>query len=205
MEGLSGVRNGKRFGRAPPNPNRTSLSYSEKMDVPSLFSPRLELISLSLEVIQALLGRPKTQPKTLPQLYFPYGGSGLSRHVLELREEQLLRDPLEQPWLLRTIVARDKPATLLGRIGFHAPPDFDGRVELGYEIFPPFRGQGYAQEAARAMMDWAELTHGTRRFLASVGPWNAPSLHIVHKLGFVRTGSQMDEIDGEEWVFERRV
>ncbi len=175
------------------------------MDVPSIFSPRLELISLSLEVIKALLDRPGTQPETLTQLHFTQGGAELSRHVLELREEQLLRDPLEQPWLLRAVVARENPATLLGHIGFHAPPDAEGRVELGYEILVPFRGRGYAQEAARAMMDWAELTHDTRRFLASVSPWNAPSLNIVGKLGFIQIGSQMDEIDGEEWVFERQV
>ena len=189
----------------PQKSNQTSLSCSDEMNVPSIFSFQLELISLSLEMIQALLNRPQTQPETLPQPYFPPEGSEISRYVLELREQQLLRDPLEQPWLLRTIVARDKPATLLGRIGFHAPPDFDGRVELGYEIFAPFWGHGYAQEAARAMMDWAELTHDTRRFLASVSPWNAPSLNIVGKLGFIQIGSQMDEIDGEEWVFERQV
>jgi hypothetical protein len=28
------------------------------------------------------------------------------------------------------------------------------------------------------------------------------SLAVVERLGFRRTGTQIDEIDGEEWVFE---
>jgi RimJ/RimL family protein N-acetyltransferase len=54
-------------------------------------------------------------------------------------------------------------------------------------------------------MDWAWLRHGVDRFIASVSPDNAPSLRVVAKLGFVRIGSHMDEVDGPEDVFERRV
>ena len=49
--------------------------------------------------------------------------------------------------------------------------------------------------------DWA-AAQGVHRFRASVGPWNQPSLNLVRKLGFVQTGTQMDEVDGEELVFE---
>jgi RimJ/RimL family protein N-acetyltransferase len=35
-----------------------------------------------------------------------------------------------------------------------------------------------------------------------VAPSNPPSLAVVRKVGFVQTGVQMDEIDGEELVFE---
>jgi RimJ/RimL family protein N-acetyltransferase len=51
-------------------------------------------------------------------------------------------------------------------------------------------------------MDWAHALHGVRRFIASVAPDNEPSLAIVRKLGFVQTGKQWDEEDGEELVFE---
>lgn len=175
------------------------------MEVPPIVSPRLELISLSLEVIEALLRGHTIQAERLLGLRLPPDGTEPSRYVLELRAEQLGRDPLEQPWLLRFLVLKDANRTVVGRIGFHAPPDAEGMVELGYEIFPAFRGQGYAQEAARAMMDWASSRDGVKKFRASVGPWNAPSLHIVGKLGFVQTGTQMDDIDGEEWVLERPV
>jgi len=35
-----------------------------------------------------------------------------------------------------------------------------------------------------------------------VSPDNEPSLNLVRKLGFAQTGSQIDEIDGLELVFE---
>jgi L-amino acid N-acyltransferase YncA len=50
-------------------------------------------------------------------------------------------------------------------------------------------------------MGWAE-GQGIHDFVASVSPDNAPSLAIVHKLGFVQTGDQWDEEDGLELVFE---
>jgi RimJ/RimL family protein N-acetyltransferase len=40
------------------------------------------------------------------------------------------------------------------------------------------------------------------RFIASVSPTNEPSLRLIANLGFVRTGEQWDELDGEEYVFE---
>src|SRR5262249_9757717 len=46
--------------------------------------------------------------------------------------------------------------------------------------------------------DWAATKHGVRRFRASVGPWNKPSLGLVRGLGFRRVGVQIDEVDGKE-------
>jgi [ribosomal protein S5]-alanine N-acetyltransferase len=51
-------------------------------------------------------------------------------------------------------------------------------------------------------MDLAEELAGIRHFVLSVSPQNDPSLAIVRKLGFVKTGEHMDEEDGLEHVFE---
>jgi RimJ/RimL family protein N-acetyltransferase len=96
---------------------------------------------------------------------------------------------------------------MIGHAGFHGPPGVNGpadpdAVELGYTVFPEERGRGYATEAARALVDWAAEAHGIRRFVASVAPGNEPSLAVVRKLGFVETGSQWDDEDGLELVFE---
>jgi RimJ/RimL family protein N-acetyltransferase len=98
---------------------------------------------------------------------------------------------------------------MVGHAGFHGPPGINGldapdAVEVGYTVFPEHRGRGYAQEAVRALMDWAGTEHGMRRFIASVAPDNEPSLAIVRKLGFSQTGEQWDDEDGLELVFERR-
>ena len=119
---------------------------------------------------------------------------------LGLRLAQIEEDPSAAPWLTRLLVRR-ADAKVVGHITFHAPPD--GRPgRLGYTVYEPYRRQGYASEAAGAMMAWA-VPRGARRFVLSISPDNAPSLALAERMGFTRTGSQIDEEDGEEWVFER--
>jgi ribosomal-protein-alanine N-acetyltransferase len=125
---------------------------------------------------------------------------------LRLRADQMSREPAWREWLVRAAVLRSE-GQMVGHAGFHGPPGMNGpakadAVEVGYTVFPEFRGHGYATEAARALLDWAAERHGIRSFIASVAPDNEPSLAIVRKLGFVQTGEQWDEEDGLELVFE---
>ncbi len=52
--------------------------------------------------------------------------------------------------------------------------------DLGYAFLPEAWGQGYAQEAAHAVLQDANLN----RVLAIVSPSNAASLRLLEKLGF---------------------
>lgn len=119
-------------------------------------------------------------------------------HVLLMRHAQLTSDPSEEPWLMRVGVVKGT-RHVIGRVGFHAPPDDDGVVEIGYSVSPPFRRQGFAIEMAEGLIAWAS-SRGCSACRASVRPDNAPSLGTIAKLGFVKVGEQMDEIDGLEWV-----
>jgi RimJ/RimL family protein N-acetyltransferase len=78
-------------------------------------------------------------------------------------------------------------------------------AEIGYELLPEARGQGYAIEAVRGAFDWATREFGIRHFRASVAPGNQRSENLIRKLGFVHTGQQWDEQDGLELVYELRV
>lgn len=105
------------------------------------------------------------------------------------------------PWLLRAMLRRDD-RQFIGRIGFHGLPNAKGQAELGYAVLEEHRRRGYASEAALAMMRWARERPGVRSFLVSISPTNTPSLAMAAKLGFRWIGSQMDEVDGEEHIFE---
>ena len=122
---------------------------------------------------------------------------------LQFRIADLSLDPDAQPWLGRAIVltASDGSRRIIGSCGFHSPPGPDGRVEVGYRVEPSYRRQGVASEVVRALFDWAHR-QGVDRFRASVSPGNVASLAVVGRLGFRQTGVQMDDIDGEELVFE---
>ena len=105
------------------------------------------------------------------------------------------------PWLLREIVCRDNH-DVVGYINFHGEPDSSGRAELGYTVFEGHRRNGYATEAILAMIEWAKREQTVSGFLLAISPDNQPSLALAAKLGFQQIGTQIDEIDGKEYVFE---
>jgi ribosomal-protein-alanine N-acetyltransferase len=121
-----------------------------------------------------------------------------------LRLEQLAADPSEEPWLVRAMVLR-APRRLVGSVGFHQPPDGSGRAEIGYDVVAAERRKGYAREAIRGLTEWAFATGRAHICVASISPDNTPSLALVRSLGFRHVGEQIDEVDGLELVFERRL
>ena len=128
-----------------------------------------------------------------------------------MRLGQLETDPGLQPWLMRAMALRDT-AMAVGTIGFHAAPGHEslaelapGAVELGYGVTAAYRRRGLATEAIEALMRWAREAHGVRRFVVSVSPENGPSLALAAKLGFKKIGWHMDEVDGPEDIFEKRI
>ena len=126
------------------------------------------------------------------------------RWLAGMRAKQLRDRPQDAAWLIRPIVRADTHEAI-GHLNFHAGPDDKGMVEIGYTLLPAARGQGYALEAVRAMLDWARSVHQIRHFRASVAPDNERSLNLIGKLGFVHTGEQWDPEDGLELVFELTV
>jgi RimJ/RimL family protein N-acetyltransferase len=165
----------------------------------TLRTERLDLVLLDRTWLQAYAdGRP------LPDLGFADPDHILagSADLVRWRLAQIAADPSEEPWLLRAIVERDE-GVAVGYVNFHARPDERGMVEIGYTIVPSRRRQGYASEAAAGMWAWA-ARHGTRVLRASISPDNEPSLALIRKAGFVEVGSQIDEIDGLELIFEKQ-
>ena len=133
------------------------------------------------------------------------------RALMEMRLDQLREDSALELWLVRAMGLRGQ-GVMVGHIGFHTGPNPEylrdlapDAVEFGYSVFPPYRRQGYAREAAQALMDWARREHGITRFVVSISPQNAPSLALARGFGFQRIGSHMDEVDGPEDIFELRL
>jgi RimJ/RimL family protein N-acetyltransferase len=172
------------------------------VDVAPLPTARLQLVSLSPEAIDALLDGALDRAAALIGATVSEEWAASTRRPLRYRQRQLRDDPALQPWLLRAMVLRRPQPEVVGHIGFHGAPDERGALEVGYAVLPGHRRQGYAEEAVRALFEWAGREHGVRRFVASVSPGNAPSRGLIGKLGFRRTGSRWDEEDGEELVFE---
>lgn len=165
---------------------------------------RLTLVDLSPAVLEALIGRDVARAETIGGMLIPAGWPDEhDRRWLELRLRRMREDPATEGWFTRAMVLRDDPRRpMIGHIGFHGPPREHGEVEMGYTVFPEYRRQGFAIEAARGLMDWVRREHGIRSFVVSISPDNEPSLKMADRLGFRRAGEQWDEEDGLEWVFQ---
>jgi RimJ/RimL family protein N-acetyltransferase len=174
------------------------------MDVPPIRTARVELVSMSMRFMRLLLAREIDGAAEEIGAIVPPDLPDQLDHFLQFRIADLEVDPAAQPWLGRAIVITEPGGArrIIGTAGFHSPPDAEGRVEVGYRVAAAYRRQGIATEVVRALFDWAAREHGVRRFRASVSPGNVPSLAIVRGLGFRQTGVQIDDIDGEELVFE---
>ncbi len=172
------------------------------MHVPSILTRRLELVSLSPAFLRAVLDDQQQSAAAQIGARLPTSWPDRATWSFQLRLDQLATEPEQQPWLLRGMVERTPARRFAGYINFHAPPDENGMAEIGYTVLPEHRRLGYAEEGASAMFAWA-AQQGVSTIRASISPTNAPSLSLAAKLGFVRTGRQWDEEDGEELVFER--
>ena len=167
-----------------------------------LLTPRLALIALPGPVIEDVIRSGRQAFREHVGVDYPPEWPSESRHVLQLRRDQI-RAGDDHRWLIRAAVTRSRPA-MVGRVGFHAPPDPDGVVEIGYEIDASHRRQGFGLECATHLIQSAEQLGCVSAVRASIAPDNQPSLRMAERLGFRHIGEQIDEIDGLEFVFERK-
>jgi len=171
--------------------------------VPSIPTPRFELVSMSLPFMQALREGDIDAAAAEIGATVPADMPGDLDHFLDYRIADLTADPTVQPWLGRAFVLEEAAGRrIIGSIGFHGPPDGDGRVEIGYRVEPEHRRRGVATEVVEALLDWACREHGVTRFQAATAPDNLASQAVLARFGFRQTGTQMDDIDGLELVFE---
>ncbi len=166
---------------------------------PPISGPRLDLVSLGVDLLDALVAGDRAAVDRLAAFPVPVGFPGDAVGLLAYRLRQIRTDGAWLPWSIRAVVRRGDPPVMVGYANFHGPPGINdlglqGAAEAGYTIFPEHRRQGYATEVARAMLEWAGREHGVTEFVSGVTPDNAPSLRVNEKLGFVPTG---DLIDGE--------
>ncbi|KAF2202843.1 including n-acetylases of ribosomal protein [Delitschia confertaspora ATCC 74209] len=68
-----------------------------------------------------------------------------------------------------------------GSPGFIAP-------DLGYGLLPQYHRKGYASEAARGLMEYAQRELGVKDMLAFCDDCNEGSKAVLQKLGFVNCG-----------------
>lgn len=149
------------------------------------------LASGDLDVASAATQRPLT----------PWQVSEGALGTWRRRAAQVVQTPEDQPWVTGLLVDEDT-AEVVGAAGFHAAPDENGMVEVGYGVDPAYRRRGYARAALLLMIERARSDPSVRVFRVTVSPDNTASLGLVAQLPFVEVGEQWDDEDGLEIIFE---
>jgi RimJ/RimL family protein N-acetyltransferase len=84
--------------------------------------------------------------------------------------------------------------------GDPALPSWIEMIELRYGVSPEFWGQGIAQEASKAIMQWSVDERGIKRFIAETERGNSRSAKLLQKLGFTLSGTDYWKEPSElEW------
>ena len=87
------------------------------------------------------------------------------------------------------VAERREDGAVIGQIGLadfrrDMEPAIEGLPELGYIFATAVHGQGYASEAARAILSWADARPRFGQIVAIIDPANAPSIRLAERLGF---------------------
>ncbi len=153
--------------------------------IPTLHSPRLRLTALTeqhFEAYAAMLEDPQSTR-------FIGDGQALDR-VNAWRSMAMLLGH----WVLRGYgmwaLERLDNGAFVGRAGLLKPEGWPD-VELGWMIAPEARNQGYASEAATAVLNFAWQTLELNRVVSLIRPEDAASEHLARRLH----GEQVNTID----------
>ncbi|MES2732095.1 MAG: GNAT family N-acetyltransferase [Bacteroidota bacterium] len=114
-------------------------------------------------------------------------------------------------WFTNWEVVLKQENVSIGGIGFVGMPDDNGAVLLGYGIDCRHRGNGYATECARRLIEWAFEHPKTRKIIAETVMQNGASQKVLLHNGFVQTREEGDILAWEltkerfaDYAFEKK-
>ena len=109
------------------------------------------------------------------------------------------------PWVLGFALVDRTTGVLVGTCGFKGPPGADETVEIAYGVAPDHRGNGYATEAAEALVAFAFDSGNVRVVRAHTFSEAGASARVLAKCGFRPLGEVIDPEDGPVWRWEKHL
>lgn len=159
------------------------------MEFAPLQSERLTLRTYALSDIPALvplIGAREVAATTL-RIPHPYSEACARDFIASAQED------LSNGKCLRLGIILRQSDTLCGGVGLMIDSDHR-RAELGYWIGVPYWGNGYATEAAGAVVKYGFGTLGLHRIFASHFANNPASARVLRKIGMRHEGCQRAHI-----------
>lgn len=87
------------------------------------------------------------------------------------------------------VIIEKESGQFVGEIGFadyqrDMQPSMDNKAEMGWVLSPYFHGKGYASEAAKVVLAWADANI-SQQVCCIISPENTPSIRLAEKNGFI--------------------
>ena len=117
-------------------------------------------------------------------------------HALAVLKKEPLR-PYSGWWLYLFVNPAQK--VLVGCGGFKQAPDADGVVEIGCEIAPALRRQGFATEALRGLINYACTRPRVNAIDAYSQAARGGQSGLLQSVGMTRIGEAPDSKAGKVW------
>jgi RimJ/RimL family protein N-acetyltransferase len=163
----------------------------------------VRLVALGRDAMIALLDNDLERASDLAGMQLTdFYTSDVINWLWSIRVKQIETDPESEHWTASVVVDQTTGAAV-GHAGFHAPPDANGLVEIGYSIDPLVRRQGYARATVVALLARCAAEPAVETVRATISPTNEASLATIADFGFTHVGEQIDDDDGLEYIFER--
>jgi [ribosomal protein S5]-alanine N-acetyltransferase len=171
-----------------------------------LYTKRLELIPVTLAVVEAVLKGDRKSAEELTGVSFPpaWPGRDLVERALPCPVENLRNDPESYLWGSRLLICKETKRFVVGSVVLNGRPSPDGTVEIGYGVEESWQGHGFATEGTQAVVDWALEQHAVSRVTATTFPWHIASLRVIQKVGMEPAGTRLHDMFGDLVVFEKR-
>lgn len=93
----------------------------------------------------------------------------------------------------RWVIELKSTGEKIGTCGFHCWNTNDGTVEIGYDLMPQYRRNGFMSEAVRELTAFADNAMNVSTIYAHIAVGNDASIKTALKAGFSHTGEQYYE------------
>jgi ribosomal-protein-alanine N-acetyltransferase len=103
----------------------------------------------------------------------------------------------------RWIIIRKSDGMKMGTCGFHCWNQRESKVDVGYDLNESYQGNGYMNEAMKAIISFAADKMNIKEISACVYVDNPRSIHVVEKLGFVVTGTEYEIFRDKKYLHNR--
>ena len=170
------------------------------MNKKQIETARLKIIPCDKKILEAVLIGNEALSKLL-SVEVPNGWTDNDRSPFEFAYQIIKAHHSEVGWWAYLPILK-KENLLVGSGGYKGKPDVAGVIEIGYEIYEPYRNTGLATEFARALVDHGFENKKVKKILAHTLAHHNASCRVLEKCGMLFTDQIYHEEDGELWCWE---